>query len=61
MPDPATELKPCPFCGLSAEITEHFKGGAFRLIHRCQNVGPISLDWTAREILVRNWNTRHSP
>ncbi len=60
-PEAATKLKPCPFCGGQAEITEHYQRDAFRLVHRCRIVGPIVLDWTAKEILERTWNTRHSP
>ena len=52
------ELKPCPFCGGSAQLNKHFKEEMWSLIHRCEVMGPIMIDWTDRERAVTRWNTR---
>lgn len=54
------ELKPCPFCGGAAQINKHFRDEAYNLVHRCHALGPIVIDWTDRERLVRCWNMRTS-
>ncbi len=59
MSEAATELKPCPFCGGQPKIRECYQGDELKLIHRCKVVGPIILDWTAKDILEKAWNTRH--
>ena len=54
------KLKPCPFCGLTPELSKHFKEPIWQLIHRCRVVSPISLSWSGTsESIVDAWNTRH--
>jgi len=55
----APKLKPCPFCGGDAEVTDTTKVlGVWRLIHRCKAIGPISLERYNEETLTNAWNTR---
>lgn len=56
------ELKPCPFCGNQPVITKHFKEEIWNLLHRCNIVGVISIDWSSSEQeLIDRWNTRVAP
>lgn len=58
-PLPEGETLPCPFCGEQPEITKHFKEDAWRLVHRCDVMGALVLDWTEpRRRHVDTWNTR---
>ena len=55
------ELKPCPFCGGAAEMTEHFKKVmGWSLIHRCKVMGPLTIDYMGRskDQVIAQWNTR---
>ncbi len=52
------KLKPCPFCGGTAELNKHFKHDLWSLIHRCRLVGPISMEWGDKASHISNWNTR---
>lgn len=51
-------LLPCPFCGGAAQLNKHFKGEMYSLIHRCEIMGPILLDWSDKASRIRKWNTR---
>lgn len=55
------DLKSCPFCGETPEITKHFKEEIWRLTHRCSVVGAIMLDWSSQNWLSKAWNTRATP
>lgn len=58
-PLPEGETLPCPFCGEQPEIAKHFKEDAWRLVHRCDVMGALVLDWTEpRRRHVDTWNTR---
>lgn len=52
------ELKPCPFCGEKPIVSKHYEYNEFRLVHRCRVIGPISIDWTSEENIIKRWNTR---
>ena len=55
-------LLPCPFCGETPEPSKHFKHDMWQLIHRCEVIGPIVVDWKdSKEMLVEQWNTRRTP
>ena len=56
------ELKPCPFCGGSAEIYETltYRGSA-QYTPRCKHrscCGRLSKKWKDRETAVITWNRR---
>ena len=54
------ELKPCPFCGSEAEITDH--GGFFTV--GCTNLGcavTIDLLEPSEEAAAADWNRRAAP
>jgi hypothetical protein len=54
-----TTALPCPFCGKPPKITKHHKEAMWRLIHSCEVVGPIMIDWRDDEAsLLRSWNWR---
>jgi hypothetical protein len=54
-----TELKPCPFCGGEAEITDATRVlGVWNLIHRCTVLVPISCSFYSQEKAITAWNTR---
>ena len=57
-----TELKPCPFCGRSAEMykTQHVPKGT-DYTPRCTNTsccGRLQKKYTTREAAVMMWNRR---
>ena len=56
------ELKPCPFCGGEAELSESTSGLPFFSIW-CKNedcfAGAIKVRDFDKERLVKSWNTRH--
>ena len=57
-----SEVKPCPFCGETPVIVEHFKEDLWRLTHRCKVMGPMVIDWTSdQNKLAQRWNTRILP
>lgn len=59
MGDKNKALKSCPFCGGEASITKHFREEMYNLIHRCPNMGAMSIDWrVTKDELIRIWNTR---
>ena len=53
------ELKPCPFCGETPELTKHYKHAMWCIIHRCKVIGPLAFDFTENpHRTVAIWNTR---
>lgn len=61
--DKCTEeaLLPCPFCGKIPTYSKHFKLDIYQLIHHCDVMGTIAIDWSDKKALIaRRWNTRRS-
>ena len=58
-----SELLPCPFCGgTDIAITDATRVlGVFRLIHRCQVMGPLQTERAKTEAVAAVWNTRALP
>ncbi len=52
------ELKPCPFCGETPNMSKHFREDIWQLTHRCPAVGAITFDWTTSDSIAKGWNTR---
>jgi hypothetical protein len=54
------KLLPCPFCGFEvdslADATRIL--GVWRLVHRCEVVGPIAVERGDRDKVMLAWNTR---
>lgn len=62
MTEPKRELKPCPFCGGTAEMIEipHIPRGT-DYTPRCKNpscCGRLTKKWAYRETAVIMWNRR---
>jgi len=60
-----SELKPCPFCGADAEVTEMYIGDNMTPYYRisCKGADLHSLDFLDynKKIVIGAWNTRQSP
>ena len=56
--DCTPKLKPCPFCGGEAEITEFVEGYKEDLSVECKSCEMVCLNYHVRDLLVRDWNLR---
>lgn len=57
--DSSDDLRPCPFCGEVPEVTKHFREEVWQMVHRCDVMGPLSIDWSSSiDAITEKWNTR---
>lgn len=57
-PEVRVELEACPWCGGKPEITKHFKFEMYGLVHRCQVMPSIVMDFADPGYNEAKWNTR---
>jgi len=56
------KLKPCPFCGATAEVHKHYPpfGGRVRVTVRCTICRCNSGEWGRTDKAIEAWNRRVS-
>ena len=52
------ELKPCPFCGCEARLTQYFPGRNYSV--QCSVCGAATLHYTNEVDAARAWNRRYN-